>query len=215
MKATGIHAGLLVNFKVVGSIKRKGPSSLVSSRKMRYRILLLVLLVLGTCRPEKPVTVTSTEDYFSVIRTLELDPDLYGSHQRYYDSVHGRIKSWLNQIAEPERLRTLFCQCHVKWKAQPEAPQEKLSWICPYSMSLNLILYRLAEIKSETAAKTLVALFCDGPVVSGGHAACDAVVKCGRATLPFLRERRKPDTDDTDIITWLIKRIESGATTAY
>jgi hypothetical protein len=150
----------------------------------------------------------------AALETLELDQDKYKSYQQYNDVVFGKMKNWLRQIDKPEQLRELFWKCDSKWRAQPEAPQEHLQWIDPYAASLELIMYRLAEIKTSESAAVLVELYCDpkaGWDAGAALGAGDAVVKCGTIALPFLKNSIDKGLDTRRII----QLIESGATTGF
>ncbi len=181
---------------------------------MKKYITICLAAVLFGCAPQQEPVVSNAESYLATLQTLELNPKRYKSYQRYCVVIDGQMCDWLKQISHPEELRTLFWKCKSVWRAKPEVSQDKLQWIDPHYASLNLILYRLAEIQTSDAAKVLVDLRCDPKGEWDGHyseAAGDAVVKCGKVALPFLREKKDSGVDTTR----LIQLIESGATTGF
>jgi hypothetical protein len=162
--------------------------------------------------------------YLAALETLELDPHRYESYERYYSVVCGKMSDWLTRFDDPYALRTLFWTGYAIGHANLnlDNSQDKLQWIEPHFESLNLILYRLAEIRTSDAARVLVALWSDpkaGWDAGSAEAACDAVVKCGKPTLPFLRQKeielhqKKRGAPPASIACRLMKLIESGATT--
>src|SRR5208282_1150292 len=123
------------------------------------------------------------------LATLELDPAKYSSYEKYCSSVVTQMDGWLKPIDDPQALREIFWKCHALGKGLTETPQDKIQWIEPHSESLYLIMYRLSEIKTPEAAAVLVELYWDpkaGWDGGAGEAASDAVVRCGKAALPFL-----------------------------
>ena len=79
------------------------------------------------------------------------------------------------------------------------------------------ILYRLAEIKTDTSAKVLVDILLDENVHYQAHSAetlGDAIVRCGKPCLPYLQKigkghRQKYAADE------MIKAINEGRETFF
>lgn len=158
---------------------------------------------------ETPPVVSDSETYLAALQTLELDLHKYQSYQLYCSAISTRMRDWLKQISDPEELRTLFWECVTAWRTGPEVPQSRLQWISPHYESSNDILYRLAEIQTPEAAKVLVDLWGDPKAGwDAGPALCadDAVVRCGKMALPFLKKTKSGKKGR------VIKLIESGAT---
>ena len=178
-----------------------------------YIAICLVALLCG-CASQHNAVATNADTYLSELQTLDLDYHKYESYQQYYNIVCGRMADWLNRINDPEEFRILFWKCHSAWKAKPAVAQDQLQWIDPHAESKNLILYRLADIRTSDAARVVVDL-CYDPKAGWdgdcGLAAEDAVVKCGKVALPFLREKNEAGRDAHR----LIRLIESGGTTAF
>ena len=181
---------------------------------MKIVILICLVMALLGCSPKARRSNAISIGYFTQLRQLNLDPNKYRSYQDYHNSVSGKMQKWLSGIVSPERLRKLFWDCHTAWKSQPAGSQDRLQWIDPYSDSLNLIMYRLAEIRTEESTRILIDLYCDpkaGWDAGAALGASDAVVKCGTNCLPFLKNKEKTRPD----VARLIKLIESGANTGF
>ncbi len=160
------------------------------------------------------IIIETSDDYLSALSTLEVDPNEYESYGEYDSAVMDQMDSWLRHLDDPKELKALFYKCLLESKDQSETPQEQLQWINPYFESRNLVMYRLAAMKTPDAAEVLVDLYCDPTAGWDAHAsemAGDAVVKCGRPALPFLKKRAASGTH----IPWLIHLIESGAETGF
>lgn len=158
------------------------------------------------------MVVKSPDADLSALQTLAIHPGKWTSYDDYHNAVIGQMVTWLKQIDDPEQLRTLFWECHSASRTAPRAPQEMLQRIDPHAESGNLILYRLADMHTPDAAKVLVDLWSDSKAGwDGGRAemAGDAVVICGKAALPFLRDKK----DSGRNTARLIELIESGANT--
>ena len=193
---------------------------------MRRLVVCCMAFLLCGCGSSQETSIETKGDYLSALSTLELDPRAYDSYQTYYSSVTGRMGSWLSQLEQPEELRGLFYACHSiasarqgRWQWLPlydrMVTQRRLQWIDPHFDSRELILYRLAEIKTPAAAEVLVDLYCDREVgYDAGFSltADDAVVQCGRLALPFLKAKQGGPHRDVSRVMALV---ESGATTGF
>ena len=175
---------------------------------MKIISILVIALVLAGCASREGIVVSSGKDYLAALSTLELDPDKY-EWKEYHQVVFDRMDSWLESIHDSNELKTLFYQCQAKWKSQPEVPQDRLQWIDPSHESRNLIMYRLAGLKTPEAAKVMVDIYCDKTVGWDAHPsemAADAIAGRSEFTLPILKEKQKSGAD----VAWLIKLLESG-----
>jgi hypothetical protein len=184
----------------------------LAHKRMKKQLIICIVAMLSGCMSQQRPVVSNPQTYLSALKTLELNRDKYKTYQEYYDAVQGHMTDWLNQIDNPEQLRTLFWSCHSVWQAKPEVPQSQLQWIDPYWESKNLILYRLAEVQTPEAAKVLVELWCDpkaGWDAAPGEMAADAVVKCGKSALPYLKKINSRNANE------LIELIESGSKTTF
>ena len=173
-----------------------------------------VLVLLCACVSDQGLPMRGVDDYVSALATLELDPNRFASYQEYYRSTETQMASWLRQFDDPEELKAIFYACQAEWLAGLDVPGDDWDRIDPYGESKNLVLYRLAEIRTPEAAEVLVDLYCDPNAqwdAAPGEMACDAVLQCGRRALQFLREKQDPEGD----IAHLIQLIEAGVTTAF
>jgi hypothetical protein len=157
--------------------------------------------------------ISSPEDYVTALGTLDLDPAHY-TGDRYYESLVMTMTGHLAQLERPEDLRTAFYRCLEVGRAQPEPSQDRLTWVNPYLESMNLIMYRLAEMRSAEAARVLVDLYCDPQAGWDAHAAeraADAVARCSELTLPLLKDKQAAGAD----VGWLVDRLEAGETRVF
>jgi hypothetical protein len=178
-----------------------------------YLLIILIGLLSGCSSKQKERIVLQPDDYLNKLKTLQLDPTKYTSYKNYCASIDKKMIDWLNQIDSPTQLEKLFWSCHKINKTTPES-QDQLQWIQPFSESKNLILYRLANIKTPESAKILVDLWTNptaGWDASAGERATDAVVQLGKLTLPYLKKKKRDKKRISDVITL----IESGAKTAF
>ena len=167
-------------------------------------------MVLAGCASRQDAVTSSGKDYLVALSTLELDPDKHNQRE-YYQTVVGKMKSWLEPIQDPNELKMLFYQVYEKWRSQPETSQDRLTWIDPFHESRNLIMYRLGDLKTPEAARIMVEIFCDTTVQWGAHPremAADAILRCGKPALPFLKQNEKNNSDAATLVKW----IESGKT---
>ena len=179
---------------------------------MRFSAILVFALLISGCGSEHVTRTVSADDLLHQLAALDLDPQNYASYQAYDREITGQISRSLKTLAKPSDLRETFWLCHSKSRSMPLTPQDRLQWINPYDEALNLILYELADRKDPACAAILVDLYLDPAVgwdAGASLMAGDAVVKCGKPALPFLRERQgeKPG------VGRLIQLIEDGATT--
>ncbi len=126
-----------------------------------------------------------------------------------HDQVTDKIEAEFNKIDSPLRLRGLF------WTVMQERAKPGASEFYNEVEIPNLILNRLAAIKTDEALKVLVDLWADPEAhwdAGPSELACDTVLSCGKAVLPLL-EAKRPGPDP-ERIEHLIKLIQSGATTA-
>lgn len=123
------------------------------------------------------------------IASVDVNLDDYPSYSQYHDRVSGQIKAAMHQVSSAPELKTLFLECHRRWRAAPEAPQERLQWIEPHAEACNAILSRLAELDSEEAASVLVDLYADEAIGWDGEFALNgahAISRCGKRAIPYL-----------------------------
>lgn len=165
-------------------------------------------MVVAGCASRQEVAISSPDDYLAALAKLELNPDKY-DREKYYQIVIDKMDSWLKPIRQPKDLKELFYQCHAQWRSQLQPPQDRLTWIDPYFETLALIMYRLSDLRTDEAARTMVDLYCDKTIGWDAHFSemgADAMARCSELTLPVLKERQKSGAD----VAWLIRLLESG-----
>jgi len=166
-----------------------------------------ILLLCATAFSEEDAL--TPDAYVAAISAVNIDPEPYGDKQTYRSTLERFVMAKLRRIHSPRDLKTVFYRCLALMRATPEAPQEQLTWMDLNYETLESVMHRLSKIGSDEAAQVMVELYCDKTVGwDAGFSLCgaDAIVKCGKAALPYL-ERNK----DREDIKWLIALIRSGA----
>lgn len=121
-----------------------------------------------------------------------------------YEPSVTEMRKVLATTIDENKLQLLFYECLHKTKLNNITTSN-------YYESLNMILYRLSQLKTDAATKILVSLYSDitvgwdaGPSIL----ASDAVVKCGKLALPYLDSKKAKDAR-------LIKLINDGINIAF
>ncbi len=177
---------------------------------MRILVAIILISLFAGCGSRSAVGTVTADDLLIKLEMLELDPKQHTSYQAYHTNTANQISRHLKTIEGSEELREAFWLCHSKHRSAPPTPQDRLQWIDPYAEALNLILYELAERQDPSDAAVLVDLYLDpaaGWDAGASLLAGDAVVKCGKTALPYLRQKKGGQRD----VAGLIQLIEAGA----
>jgi len=143
--------------------------------------------------------------------SIDLDPNNYDNYNTYHQKVNAHVKDFFDGINDVYTLKMLFWKCHQNLTNNPNLPQDKLTWINIHYEARMSTMFRLGEIKTPEAAQTVVKLrFEPDAGWDGGSAlfASTAVVRSGKAAIPYLKEIDHPEARR------LIKLINAGATSA-
>src|SRR5437867_4463300 len=132
----------------------------------------VLLLLLGCGRkfdqPQRRASVLAS------IRKVDLDPDHYGSYSQYSEQIYREIKAIVDQVPSPSDLKGLFYECvRLEKGDSATSPQEKLQWTSRYWEASEAILFRLADLKSDSATRALVELCVDSSLSWDGEGALD------------------------------------------
>jgi hypothetical protein len=130
------------------------------------------------------------------IASVDVEIDHYPSYAEYHNRVYGQMEAAVSQLSSPVELKGLFLECHRRWMAAPERPQERLQWVDPYAEACEAIVFRLGDLGSEQAASVLVELFADKTMGWDGESALDAahnISRCGKRAIPYLAKAKFGD----------------------
>ena len=164
------------------------------------RILLLAgFIVLVACQIKNQLdsTLSHQAESQELIRYLHYIPEypLQGeTYQGYRDRIHQTVSIPLQKTDSPNLLKSYFYECE-KVKNETGYAGIKLEEGFPlllYQTQEN-ILFRLAEIKTEAAAKVLVDIYADDEFhFDAGYALSlgEAMVQCGEIIVPLLEEKK-------------------------
>ena len=144
------------------------------------------------------------------IETVDLNMGHYPSYAEYQDRVHQQIKAAVYRVSSAAELNALFIECHHRWRTAPEAPQDRIQWIEPHAEACDVIVSRLADLKSEDATRTLVELYGNPTFGWDGIFSLDAayaISRCGPRAIPYLK---KTDFSDKEMAQELIHCIQKG-----
>ena len=153
----------------------------------RRQILTLgMLLIAAGCARARP-EARFVKKAVSIIEANSMvsDPELTDTNEEFQKTAK-QFNAHLATTSNAAHLKLLFYECL----------QHDLGIYRAYSYhdGMNAIMYRLAGIGTDEAAKTMVDLYADRSVGwDGGFSlqAEDAIVRCGKPALPYLEKCNK------------------------
>ena len=178
-------------------------------RHIWIAISVLVTLLYGCGSAPQPSA--SANIVLQRLAAVDVDPDHYPSYARYHQNGYQQVADLVGELSSPSALKMLFYECHRVMAESPEAPQERLKWTDPHWEASNAILFRLADLNSDRATRTLIELFADDHLRWDGEGAlnvCNAISRCGQRALPYLAEVKS--TRWAGVIPDLVAQIEKG-----
>jgi hypothetical protein len=166
------------------------PAALKSRRFPGLFVSFAMVVLLPGCGRKATVPV-SPQPVLERIASVDVDIDHYPSYVEYHHRVYGQMETAVRQLSSPVELKALFLECHRRWMAAPDRPQERLLWVDPYAEACEAIVCRLGDLASEQAASVLVELFADETLTWDGDFAENAahnISRFGKKVIPYLEK---------------------------